>query len=59
MFSVGDPRDPLPADPRFATQIEAEHYARNHSFPNIVLAVWRDSDGEVVALAFDGLLYWP
>lgn len=59
MFSVGDPRNPQPSDPRFDNRIEAEQYARNHSFPNAVLAVWRDEDGRVVALAFDGLIYWP
>jgi hypothetical protein len=59
MFSVGDPRDPQQTDPRFASRIEAEHFAREHSFPNIVLAVWHDSSGEVVALAFDGLIFWP
>lgn len=59
MFSVGDLRDPRPEDQRFETREEAEQYARNHSFPNIALGVWRDSDSELIAIAFDGLLYWP
>lgn len=59
MFSVGDPRDPQPSDPRFTSRIEAEQYARTRSFPNSVLAVWHDASGEVIALAFDGFVYWP
>lgn len=59
MFSVGDLRDPRPEDQRFATQQEAETYARAQSFPNITLGIWRDSDGELLAIAFDGLVYWP
>lgn len=57
MFSVGDPRDPRPEDRRFTSRIEAEQHAREQSFPNIVLGVWYGD--KLIAIAFDGLLYWP
>lgn len=59
MFSVGDLRDPQPDDQRFETRNEAEQYAREKSFPNIALGVWHDPSGELIAIAFDGLIYWP
>jgi hypothetical protein len=59
MFSVGHLRDPRPDDPRFGTQREAESYARDKSSLDVVLAVWRDRDGAVLAIAYDGLVYWP
>lgn len=58
-FSVGDPRDPRPDDARFPSRQAAESFARDKSFPNIVLAVWHNVSGTVVAIAFDGLIYWP
>lgn len=59
MFSVGSLRNPHPDDRRFATRAEAEHYAREHSFPNITLGIWHNPTGELIAIAFDGLIYWP
>lgn len=59
MFSVGALRDPRPEDQRFPTMQAAEQYAREKSFPNRALGIWLDSNGELVAIAFDGLIYWP
>lgn len=59
MYSVGDLRDPRPDDRRFQTQDAAVHYATEASFPDRVLGVWRDADGELLAIAYDGLVYWP
>ncbi len=58
-FSVGDLRDPRPEDKRFATQREAERYAKEISSADRVLGVWHDADGELLSIAYDGLIYWP
>lgn len=59
IYSVGELRDPRPEDKRYSSQLEAETVARKESFPDRVLGVWRDADGGLVAIAYDGLLYWP
>lgn len=59
IYSVGELRDPRPSDDRYDSQIEAEQVARKDSFPDRALGIWRDADGELVAIAYDGLLYWP
>lgn len=59
MFSVGDLRNPRPDDQRFLTKEAAWSYAREKSYPNIVLGIWHDPHGELIAIAFDGLIYWP
>jgi hypothetical protein len=58
LYSVGELRDPQPSDKRYDLRIEAEKVARDKSYPDRVLGIWRD-DGELVAIAYDGLLYWP
>ncbi len=58
MYRVGDLRDPRPDDPRFALEQEAWIYARKTSYPDRVLGVWDERD-ELVAIAYDGLVYWP
>lgn len=56
-YSVGELRDPKLIDKRYELQIEAEKVAKESSYPDRVLGVWQD--GELVAIAYDGLLYWP
>lgn len=58
MYSVGDLRSPQPDDQRFTTQAEAEHYARETSYPDRVLGIWHDDSGDLVAIVYDGLVYW-
>lgn len=57
--SVGELRDPQPDDARYGSQVEAEAAARTESYPGRVLGIWHDKDGELVAVAYDGYLYWP
>lgn len=59
MYSVGDLRDPRPSDERFLTKEAAWRYAREKSYSNIVLGIWYDGNGELISIAFDGLIYWP
>lgn len=58
-YSVGELRDPRPEDERFDEQVNAEKAARSASYPGRILGVWRDEDGELVAIAYDGMVYWP
>ncbi len=57
MYSVGKLSDPRPDDKRFRTQREAERHARETSYPERTLGIWHD--GALVAIAYDGLVYWP
>jgi len=57
-YSVGELRDPQPSDERFEAE-DAYTYARNTSYPDRILGIWDDETGELVAIAFDGLVYWP
>jgi hypothetical protein len=59
LYSVGGLRNPQPEDKRYDLRIEAEKVAREKSYPDCILGIWRDEDGELVAIAYDGLLYWP
>ncbi len=61
MYSIGNPAEPLPADPRFSTREEAEIAALELSLAHddAVLAVWEDEHGEVLALVFAGIVYQP
>lgn len=58
-YSIGELRDPRPEDKRYDNQIEAEQVARRESWPGGILGVWRDADGDLVAIAYDGMVYWP
>lgn len=56
-YSVGDLRDPQPDDARHETEQGAYSDARNKSYPDRVMGVW---DGaSLIAIAYDGLVYWP
>ncbi len=57
MYSVGELRYPAKGDPCFETMTLAEHYARKESYPDRVLGIWCDED--LVAIAYNGLVYWP
>lgn len=59
IYSIGELCDPRLEDRRFDNQIEAETVARRESWPGRILGVWRDADGELVAIAYDGMVYWP
>ena len=59
IHSVGELRDPQPGDARYGSQAEAETAARSESFPGRVLGIWRDENGELVAIAYDGMVFWP
>lgn len=59
MYSIGDLRDPRPEDQRVETEQEAWKVAKQQSFPDRVMGIWRDEDGELLAIAYDGLVYWP
>jgi len=57
LYSVGELREPQPSDKRYELRIEAEKVAKEKSYPDRILGVWQGS--ELVAIAYDGLLYWP
>ena len=59
MFSIGDPANPQPSDPRFVTYHEAEVAAVARTLDDSqVLAVWQDGTGEVWALIFNGDVFF-
>lgn len=58
-YSIGSLQDPRPDDPRFDTEREVWNEARKLSYPARIVGVWRDVDGELIAIAYDGLVYWP
>jgi hypothetical protein len=55
-YSIGDPHNPQPTDPRFPTQDAAELAALERQY-EWILAVWDDVTGEVLALVWDGAVY--
>lgn len=58
MYSTGDPRNPRDNDPRFGSVEEAITSALAYEGSR-VLAVWRDEDGEIIALIHEGIVYRP
>jgi hypothetical protein len=59
MYSVGELKNPQPTDRRFATPLQAELAAREESWPDRILGIWDDEDGELIAIAYDGGIYRP
>ena len=57
MYSIGDPNMPTPEDRRFDELIDAEDAAVEATIDDHVWAVWNDENGEVLCLAFGGVLF--
>lgn len=58
MYSVGNVMNPTKDDPRFNDLDEAMEAAERKSINNMgqmVVAVWRDEFGEIIALFYEGL----
>jgi hypothetical protein len=57
MYSIGDPTMPKPEDRRFGDLESAEDAVVEAAIDDSVWAVWDDENGEVLALAFGGVLF--
>jgi hypothetical protein len=59
-YSIGTLDNPQPYDDKFDSQEEAEDTAMELSkYNDSIMGVWREEDGEVLAIAYGGILYTP
>ena len=60
-FSYGQLTDPTPFDEQFETEADVTSAAveKSGGVHSTVLGVWRNADGELLAIIYDGEVYRP